>query len=378
MRTRWILTFSIFLTAIAGVCSSPALAQEDEEGGPNISLVPGSGLRITSEDGRHGIGLSALAQFWATGYESDAGGAGAPRDGLDASMRRIWLTLSGHYFSEHNRFVVTAGTLRATQFRGEPFGIIDAFLEFNQLRDLKVRVGYHLSPFVGEWEQGAANLVLPERSGPARNWHLRRRLGLTLYSNNLFGVDRISYRAGFFLSPQRDRDQLVSVTAVGRMNFTLVGSPVLSQQGDLLRSPSPRLVLGGAYSFLQNEELPNFSTNVHQATADLHFRWHGVALEGSFFWRRYEDDREDTFKDFAGVATLSWMIPRVDLMVVGRFSATSTQSSGGRALTRVGTAGLGYFFNSEHAFKLQLSISHSRTEDLEPAIQGILALQARL
>ncbi|MEM6958560.1 MAG: hypothetical protein AAF645_22950 [Myxococcota bacterium] len=369
--------FALLSLTVALVGLATSARAQDDGSRSQVSFEPGKGVNFGTEDGRFGLGVSALFQVWGTlTDEQDA--FGDRELSVGAEIRRAWFMVTGHAFGEHNRLVVQFGQASVPTGvfdEGPGFRLVDAFAEFTQLRDLEFRAGLMLLPFLREWVTPAANLAAPERSAAARRWHLGRRFGVALGSQDFLGLGRIRYRLGAFLGEFRAASP-AAVGVMARVDTTLLGDPDLTLATDLARSPSPRLVLGGAFAYLVNEDsVAGFddAQDAQQATVDLLFRIHGLSLEGAFMWRGGDSG---TF--LGGTAMATYMLPVVDVGVAFRYAFSDIPFFAASGSEQEFTGSVNYFVAGLDAFKLQLAFSAFVPDEGETRYVGTVAVQAQL
>lgn len=380
----------IIVALVALSFSGLARAQDRDDDGPRFDLEPGRGFRVTSADDRFGLVLGGTLQLWATLRELPDGEE--ENVTLDPRIRRARLAVGGHFFAPENRYFIQVAfspqDFEVFDGRLQYSPLVDAYLEFTQLRDLNVRVGQMLLPLLRTREVRSQALELPERAFTERSFELGRRYGIQFRSDDLFGLGRLSYRAGVFFSPAPDgrRRAPISLDAAARVQVRLLGQPRLDEQGDLARSPSPRLAVGAGYAFLDDEPAGSGFRDRHVATGDAVFRIAGVALEGAVMWRRdREDDLPQRREEFGGNVQLSYLLPWFDLQAVVRYSGLLDRDAD--QLRQEWTGGLSYYFYAGHPFKVQLSVGHTENLSVDPVADpfllangwsGIAAIQAEL
>ncbi|MFK7998983.1 MAG: hypothetical protein AB8H86_05275 [Polyangiales bacterium] len=377
MKRRAALVFGLLVLVLGSAETSRVEAQEGTDTSVDrLTLRPGEGLRFRSEDGRYGVGVSAMLQLWGTAAES------TDEVIFGAQVRRVRLGFTGHVFGEDNRLTLSVGTPGDERLDGIPdperdFGVVDAFIGFHQLRDFEVRVGRQLVPLLRSWITPATALAAPERSRGARRWHRGRRLGISFGSDDFLGVGRIRYRAGAFLGDLGSGP--LPLGLVARADVSILGNVNLNVDGDLSRSPTPRLSLGGGYMFLLNEVPQGDALDQQDATADLIFRVYGLSLEGTFLWTKTSAaNGQEARSDIGGVATASYLLPWVNLEASVRYSGTTTGFGDMEVLEHEWTGALSYYFAGDHNFKLQASVTHDHVGDSDGFFSGILSLQANL
>ena len=377
MTRRAALGFWLFLLVLGIADASHSFAQDSSDTSVDrLTLRPGEGLRFRSEDGRYGVGVSSLLQLWGTAQES------TPEVLFGAQVRRVRIGITGHVFGEDNRLTLSVGTPSDERLDGAPdperdFGVVDAYIGFHQLRDFEVRVGRQLVPLLRSWITPAAALAMPERSRAARRWNRGRRLGISFGSDDFLGLERIRYRAGAFLGDLSTGPLRLGLVA--RADVSILGKVDLEVDGDLSRSPTPRLSVGGGYMFLLNEQPIGEVADQQDATADVVFRVYGLSLEGSFLWTKTAAaNGQEARSDIGGVAMVSYLLPWFNLEASVRYSGTTIGFADMEFLEHEWTGALSYYFAGDHNFKLQGAVIHNHVGDADGFFSGILAVQANL
>ena len=258
---------------------------------------------------------------------------------------------------------------------------------------MNVVLGRQLLPFIRERVVSSAAMSLPERSQAGQFFDLGRLYGAELASGDFLGLRRLAYRAGAYLRPPDTSTRPVSATIGGRVMAHLLKAPDLRVQGDLTRSPTPRMAVGGGYVWLDDgAPVPAAAgdpsddvveRDLHLVTGDLVFRWAGIAIEGAVMYRRSTGDESGPLapppvRDLGAYAMGGYVLPWVPLEVVARWSQVWDRETGANDQREL-TGGLGYYF-VEHYFKLQLSVTYRSVTDPDSAQgwRGILHLQGEL
>lgn len=378
MNRRTALVFGLVVLVLGFGTAKHTEAQETEDSSVDrLTLEPGDGLRFRSEDGRYGIGVSALLQLWGTAAESTEDVV------FGAQVRRVRVGITGHLFGEDNRLTLSVGTPGDERLDGTPdpqrdFGVVDAYIGFHQLRDFEVRVGRQLVPLLRSWITPAAALSTPERSRAARRWHRGRRLGISFGSDDFLGLGRIRYRAGAFLGDLAGNASL-PLSLVARADVSILGDVNLKVEGDLSRSPTPRLSLGAGYMFLLNEQPVTDAADQQDASIDLIFRVYGLSLEGTFLWTKTSAaNGQEALSDLGGTAMASYLLPWFNLEASLRYSGTTISGFDMGLLEHEWTGALSYYLAGDHNFKLQGAVMHNHVDDSDGFFSGILSLQANL
>jgi phosphate-selective porin OprO/OprP len=350
-------------------------------------FVPGSGFELSSEDGRHLLQIRARAQMR---YDLEV--PHAPGEELEQvlQVRRMRLQLRGHVYGKHNRYYLQFGFSPRDMTGGLVAGegsvrrnpIRDARLEFDHLRDLTVWVGQMKVPFSRQRVVSSGDQQMVDRSLANEVFNLDRDLGLQARSQDLAGLDgRLGYQVGVFMGDGRNAFELATpgLLYVARVEVRPLGEFEDGDEPDLARTPRPRLSLGGAYAY--HDDAPGDrgvhgsapadggTTDMHHATADLLGKWRGLSVQGAFHWREARRRNPGQAVDEQGtpipvaapldalgwLGQVGWLVPRVDLELVGRYSGSRrlTATSGELAFRDELGGGLGYYFFG-HGLKLQL------------------------
>lgn|GEM_PF-2830280 len=173
----------------------------------------------------------------------------------------------------------------------------DVYLDLRPTRWLTIRAGQFKVPLGRERLVSGFRLLFPDRSLATRALTFDRDLGFLaearLWNDRLRVDAAVTNGADASRSPANDNLDLA-------YTLRLVASPLGAMpldQGDLARSPSPRLSVGVAaqYSLVPTDAAPIFSDlnrdghrdNVELWTAavELAFRWRGFAVEGEYLFR---------------------------------------------------------------------------------------------
>lgn len=257
----------------------------------------GHGITWTSADDRFELTLNLRGQVR---YQVTDAPARAPAQSL--SLRRARIKFSGHAFSEHNEFKLELGLsprdMGMTEEGPRNTPILDWSFELSHLRDLTVRIGQYKLPYSRTRMQSSADLQFVDRSLADGEFNLNRDIGFDLRSYDLFGLGHLRYYAGVFLGEGRDAYQPTNFEMVylGRFEILPFGQFASDdEESDLERSERPRMVLGGAYAFVdgaQRDRGTHGSTpadggtsDLHNATADVLFKVRGFAALGEAFFR---------------------------------------------------------------------------------------------
>ncbi len=302
-----------------------------------VSVEPGRGLTVARGDD-FALNLAARLQLRDTlrvdpDVPSDADSAPEVTNELQIRTVRLWFR--GHVFDPNVRYGVQLA-LGGNDFEaGQPSPLFDAFLDLTHLRDLSVRVGQFFVPFDRARTVREFALETVDRTEVVRELTLDRDVGLDLYSEDLFGLGgRLAYHLGVFGGDGRNR--FGGTTPGFLWTLRLAARPFGAfdddREGDLARTPDPRLAVGLAVALNQQTDRPRSTTGTPtsatfdqlHAAADLVFKWHGFSVLSEVVWRQSStpfvdavDGTGETVRTFArnglgGFAQVSQMLgPRV-------------------------------------------------------------------
>lgn len=268
-----------------------------------VTAEPGRGLTVSAGD-VFAATLRARVQIRNT-LRVDGS---AVDDVFEIRTARIWWT--GHVLDPQLRYGLQLA-LGANDFEsGNASPIFDAFVETTHLRELNVRVGQFFVPFDRARTIREFSLQTVDRTDVVRELTLDRDVGIVLSSTDVFGLGgRLAYWVGFFGGDGRNRLVTASQQTpdvgflyTARISVRPMGAFDDDAEGDLTRSPAPRLALGAGVAFNHRTDRPRSTTGtidpharfdyVH-AAADLVFKWYGVSLLGEVVYREATDDAVD-------------------------------------------------------------------------------------
>ncbi|MFO0756949.1 MAG: hypothetical protein U0359_10675 [Byssovorax sp.] len=276
------------ITAALWLLARPALAAGEAEAPPApealFSASPGSGVTLRAPGGRFELNLRARAQIRDT----------IARTGDEVTneinVKTIRLNLAGHLLERDLRYRVQLA-FGARDFEADnPSPIFDAHLDYVGLRDLNIRVGQFLVPFDRARTTREYALELVDRQSVVRELSLDRDVGLMVSSEDLFGAGgRLGYHlfVGGGEGKNRFGGAKLGPLVIGRFVFRPFGPFDDDQEGDLARTPTPKLALGvaGAYNSRTDRASSTFGTILTLGTydyahgaADLVFKWRGFSL----------------------------------------------------------------------------------------------------
>ncbi|MBK9756090.1 MAG: hypothetical protein IPO88_21840 [Nannocystis sp.] len=173
--------------------------------GEKARFVPGKGLEFRSKDGRFALATSLRFGFMYS-YKRDP--ALADDNHHNFEIRRFRMVLGGNLFGAKNKYFLQLAfaprelDLRDGVVHGTP--VYDAYLQFEQLRDLTVRIGQYRVMYTRERNIADVNPLLIDRSLANSEFNVDRDIGLDIRSDDLGGIKKLRYYAGVFLGEGRD------------------------------------------------------------------------------------------------------------------------------------------------------------------------------
>lgn len=292
------------LPAPAPVTAPPPVAEPTPASGPSLSIAPGRGITIRSADKNNELSLRSRIQLRTTLNKDDQ------RTTNETQVRTLRFTISGNVLVPELKYVIQLAFGGGDFEKDSASPIFDAFVECTKLRDLNVRVGQFFVPFDRARTIREFALQFVDRQGPVRELSLDRDLGIMLSSSDLLGLGgRLAYNVFVGSGDGRNRfadstnphgPQAPGVLLVGRLTLRPMGPFDDDQEGDLTRSPKPRLAVGvaGAYNISSDRDKSTYGNtyklgtfNYTHAAADLVFKWHGFSTLAEVLYR---DANKDT------------------------------------------------------------------------------------
>lgn len=358
------------------------LFREHEVSG-DATFKPGKGLEFRSSNGRFSLATRLRAQFLYTMESATL----SPQTTHGLQIRRARLQFKGHFWNKHNRFKTElAFSPRDEGLKdGMPHRtpILDWYLDFTYLRDLTLRVGQYKVPYSRQRVVSSGDLQLVDRSTANGEFNLDRDIGVDLRSKDLFGLGHLRYYAGVYMGEGRDQFEMTNFDMVYLARLEVLPFGIFKDYAevDFERTLKPRLSVGAAYSYVDGAtrtkgirgSIPSDggTTDFHNATADLMFKFGGLSIFADVFYRQgrrhygnatLEDesgnivvsDQEAARNGIGWSAQAGVLIPRTFLELAGRFAQVrpTTSSSLIETTDEVG-GGASYYF-AGHPMKLQL------------------------
>lgn len=270
---------------------------------------PGTGLEVATQDRRFSLQFGLMAQLQVPIHHTPAipGMNGAmdtqPVNDVALQFRRARMSLGGNLFTQHIKYKIqfTMAPIELGFKDGVPHRvpILDWFFTFDRLRDATFVVGQYKVPYNHQRMLRVTGLQFVDRSGSNNEFTMDRDLGVEVRSKDVGGLGHLRYYAGVYLG-----DGIAKYGAsdsglmyLGRVEILPFGQYDDLEETDQDRGLKPRLLIGGAYAFIDRDPHDNHgffgaipadggTTTTHNATADLNFRLAGFSFEGAFFWRK--------------------------------------------------------------------------------------------
>ncbi|MCA9626072.1 MAG: hypothetical protein KC766_00330 [Myxococcales bacterium] len=385
-----LLPITASLSGIACFCSLIAFAGSAQAQQPEaekaaveprpvdgVEFKPGKGLTAASSDGDFSINIGLRNQFRMTIEKEHPEEGDAPDATLGFQIRRSRLALKGNAFDKQTKYELQLDLAPRGISKGSP--LLDAYVKFEQLRDLSLRVGQYKAPYMREQIMSDGKLELVDRSLLNSRFTVDRDIGLDFYSKELFGLEQLHYNLGVYTGEGRNGSSQSSfgLLYLARVEVLPLGDFDDLSEADFERS-APKLSIGAAYGYhsraqndlgVRGDAWDDGGTgNYKLATADVMFKVAGMTMLGAFAWRdgtRSKGteldpatgmpfvDPEPASNGWGFMAQLGYLIPTTSFDLAARYSQIH-QKNDASALAdeREVAFGAGYFF-AQHLLKLQ-------------------------
>jgi phosphate-selective porin OprO and OprP len=367
---------------------------------------PGNGLEVRSADGRYSLQFGMLAQLQLAVVDAEDADPT-----LDLVFRRARMVLGGNLFTPHILYKVqlTASPIelgwQGGAIRRSP--ILDWYFTLDRLRDATLVVGQYKVPYNHQRMNRITGLQFVDRSAANNEFTLDRDIGVDVRSKDVGGLGHLRYYAGAYLGNgialHGPRD--FGLAYVGRVEVLPLGNYDDLEEADHDRTPTPRLLLGGAFAYIDRDPHDNHGfggripadggkTSTLNATADLAFRYAGFSIESAFFWReatrRIPGDAVDqdgepvpTVPPRNGIAYFvqaGYLLPRLPFELGARFGRIDAQGDRNQTslVDQDELGGVVNYYFARHLLKLQLDylrlwnadIAHG-TDQVRLQLQGV-------
>lgn len=389
-------------------------ADADEAGPPDAHLfeprpinlgrfayLPGSGIDFRSEDGDFRLKFQLRIQTEYTAQSTDTGWHQRFR------IRRARLKLNATAFSPDVRmklelaFSPNDAGMRDEFVQDGPrrTPILDAYLGFYQLRDLRVRLGQMKTPTNRQRVTSSADLQIVDRSILNSEFTLDRDVGLDLSSDDLFGLDLLRYRAAIMIGRGRDSQGFDDFGMLYALRLEVHPFGTFdddSGEADFERA-GPRLALAGGYAYLDrargdrgirgNDPADGGTTDMHFVYADLLFYAYGLSVLFEFALRdgqRNPGDAVDEMGNAIPVAAArdgwgvhlqaGYLLPDLPVEIAARYARIRPRGDASALGPREElTGGLNVYFGRS-AYKVQLDYGYLWRDQRSEGIHQVRAL----
>jgi hypothetical protein len=262
---------------------------------PKVSLTPGKGFTIASDDGRFSVTIRSRIQLRETLTHN------ADKNTNETNVKTMRFVTHGHLLTPDFKFLIQLA------FGGNDYDkdnldpvssspIFDAYVEYVKLRDLNIRFGQYFVPFDRARTIREFALQFVDRQITVRELSLDRDMGVMLSSNDLLGWGgRLGYHV--FVGGGEGRNRVggsaLGPLLVGRLVFKPMGNFDDDQEADIARQ-APHMAIGvaGGYNYKTNRANSTYATtyqgstfNYTHAAADLVFKAKGFSFLAEGLYR---------------------------------------------------------------------------------------------
>lgn len=274
----------------AGVLAAPPSAAQTSDS-PTLSVAPGKGLTVASADKRFQMQVRSRVQLRESFTHSDDANSN------EIQVKTLRLFVQGHVLSPELKYTLQLAFGSGDFDKDSASPIFDAFVEYVKWRDLNLRVGQYFVPFDRARTIREFALQFVDRQVVVRELNLDRDVGVMLSSSDLLGLgSRLGYNLFVGSGDGKNRiadsknqyaSQHASALFVGRLVVRPFGAFDDDQEGDLARSPTPKLAIGvaGAFNKATGRERGTTgntytvgSFDYAHGAADLVLKWRGFSL----------------------------------------------------------------------------------------------------
>lgn len=379
---------------------TPEAPAEEEEEEVLLAFEPGEGVLIATPDHRFEMNIRSRGMLLLTFEVPEADDMGVrPDPGFDLDVRRARINIQGRMFEREIRYrlqlAVAPRDMLETSFAdvansgsfstlGAPHRspLLDWYVEFQQLRELHVRVGQFIVPYNRSRVVSSSSMQLVDRSLASGEFNLDRDLGVQLYSPDFMGMGWLRYYLGVFANEGRDGlfGADLGLMYVARLEVLPFGVFNDYSEGDVERGETPRLSIGASYAFLDDSHLvqgtlgrvPNDAGtfDFHNFEIDVAFLFHGFSFYSELMWREGTHTMGPTMVDPTTDRTIvprngmGWyaqagiVLPETPVELAARYGFVRPLGAASAAAERSELGGGVNVYIHRHAFKLQLDYFH--------------------
>jgi hypothetical protein len=334
-------------------------------------VKPGTGFVFQSEDGDFSFAPRLRAQVLYSLQKAESEDMSQ-----SVQLRRARLQFKGNYYGADNKFKVelalSPGDTGMSDGEGPTTSaLLDWYFDFEQLRDLSLRVGQYKVPHSRQRVVSSGDLELVDRSIINAEFNLDRDIGIDLRSEDLFGLGLLRYYAGIYGGEGRNTRGFydLGMMYLARVELLPFGMFDDYQEMDFERLASPRLSLGVGAAHLANArrnqgilgDAPSDggTTDINSFTWDAVFRYAGLSVTTEWLMRDAtrapgpDGEEEAPRNGIGGMVQVSYLLPWTRIGVAAR-GALIRPDDGNTSLGEQDEygGGVSYYF-AQHPFKLQ-------------------------
>ncbi len=335
----------------------------------SVEFESGKGVILESNDGNNRLATRLRLQILNTTTSGDE----PVRDIFQ--LRRARVVFTGHFLTPDNKLklelALSPRDMGVTDEGPARTPILDWYLDFKQFDNLNLRLGQYKTPLSRERVISSGNLSLVDRSIVNREFTTDRDVGFTLYSKNLFGLDKkLRYYASITANQGRDarKDNKLNLMYIGRIEVLPLGNFNDYSYGNFRRNRKPKLSLGLGYAFIDEAkrergilgDILENPIDYHFGSTDVMFKYRGITLHSEAMLRTSENGSNRNGWGIFGQT--GFMLPSstlsfADVELAGRYGTNQAfdDSSLPKKHELVGGVNL---FMQEHPVKLQADVGH--------------------
>jgi hypothetical protein len=328
-----------------------------------IRFKPGQGLEIISPNRKFRLTtrLSGELLYSATFDRYN------DKNTQSFQLRRARLIFGGNWFGEHNKFYihlafspmdmqfkemisVDSEGNRNTRWVPTKSPVFDFIFQFDHLRDLSFQMGQYRIPYSLQRRVPYTKLQFVDRATANFEFNLDRDIGCNIYSLDFLGLDLLRYYAGVFIGEGRDGFQETDFGMLYTARVEVYPLDLFDNriEADLARHEKPVLSISTGYAYLASAKgnqgilgkppSDGGTTDTHNLTADISFKFIGISLFGDFYFRQGERNYgeatildpdtgaivpaplEDPRDGIGWTGQLGYLFPKIPFEIVSRYS----------------------------------------------------------
>ncbi len=371
-----ILTLFTTLTLLAAAQHSLAQQERDER----ATIVNFKGIQYKSPDSTFYINFRFRMQN-RLGFTTKAGND-LGIDEFDARVRRLRLRMDGYIRNPKLTYSIQLAFTRGDQDfddTGVANIVRDAVVFYNFTDNFYVAFGQNKLPGNRQRVNSSGQLQFAERSLVNGNFNIDRDFGIKAYYSPKIGDMPLHLKAAITTGEGRVANSTDNGLAyTGRLEFLPLGEFTNEgdySEGDLEREQTPKLSIGGGYSYNdrttrtggQTGEYAYNPLTLKTAFIDAMFKYAGWAYQVEYMKRdvanpitiSQEGDVEYAYKGQGVNQQLSYLLGENGYELAGRYTWVRPHGDiyGYERQTEVLEAGLTKYFRA-HRLKLQFSVSY--------------------